>query len=304
MNENPKPASEAFPPLGMKNSELYRFVALAYLFGFGTQAPALLQGVHGSGASWLGLTMWAPALASLLSGRAARRHLWSSIKKGGFRSWGYALLLGFSFSLVQNLLVAITSTGQWNQAMFELTSDGSGIAAIHQVRMMLGSGNQSFAFFALNLSVTLCVAALLFGLIGGLGEELGWRATLQGELERRFGALRGTVIVGAIWAFWHLPANLAGYNDNVHPYLNALLLFPLRVILMSFYYAWLTKRSQSVWPAAFAHGANNAIAASTFFKPRSWVAEQATATAAAMIVGGLFAWKLWRGTKVEADADA
>jgi membrane protease YdiL (CAAX protease family) len=42
-------------------------------------------------------------------------------------------------------------------------------------------------------------------LLGPLGEELGWRGYLLPALQSRVGALTASAIIGAIWAFWHLP---------------------------------------------------------------------------------------------------
>jgi membrane protease YdiL (CAAX protease family) len=42
-------------------------------------------------------------------------------------------------------------------------------------------------------------------LIGGFGEETGWRGYLQPTLQRRLGPLAATGIVAAVWAGWHLP---------------------------------------------------------------------------------------------------
>jgi len=39
----------------------------------------------------------------------------------------------------------------------------------------------------------------------GFGEEIGWRGFLQPILQRRRSALSAAMVVGVIWAFWHLP---------------------------------------------------------------------------------------------------
>ena len=40
------------------------------------------------------------------------------------------------------------------------------------------------------------------------GEEYGWRWFLQSRLERKWGLLTGAVLTGALWALWHIPAQL------------------------------------------------------------------------------------------------
>jgi membrane protease YdiL (CAAX protease family) len=46
---------------------------------------------------------------------------------------------------------------------------------------------------------------VLFALLNGFGEEIGWRGFALPVLQRRHGALRATMIVAAAWALWHLP---------------------------------------------------------------------------------------------------
>ena len=64
------------------------------------------------------------------------------------------------------------------------------------------------------LSITGVVVMFVDSLIRGpLGEELGWRGYLQNELNKRFSLLKASLIVGVIWAVWHLPLwFISGYQ--------------------------------------------------------------------------------------------
>ena len=60
--------------------------------------------------------------------------------------------------------------------------------------------------FVADLSVASLLVMFFDSLIRGpLGEELGWRGFLQNELNKRFPLLKSSLIVGVIWALWHLP---------------------------------------------------------------------------------------------------
>ena len=120
------------------------------------------------------------------------------------------------------------------------------------------------------IAMALTVAPFM-NLLFALGEEVGWRGWLYPRLISRLGVTRGVLAGGVIWGLWHLPVTVNGHNYGVGypgwPVAGVLAMclfcFSAGVCL-----CWLTVRSGSIWPAALAHGAINAVgAAGQFFLP-------------------------------------
>jgi membrane protease YdiL (CAAX protease family) len=53
------------------------------------------------------------------------------------------------------------------------------------------------------LSVLVAVALFVLFFISAVGEESGWSGYLIDPLQQRWGALRASLILGAVWAVWH-----------------------------------------------------------------------------------------------------
>jgi uncharacterized protein len=91
-----------------------------------------------------------------------------------------------------------------------------------------------------------------------LGEEIGWRGYLLPQL-LSVGRTRALVLVGLIWAAWHMP--LIFLTTLYHSAGNRLIVLPLfvgTIVVASFVFGYLRILTGSVWPASLAHSVHNA----------------------------------------------
>jgi membrane protease YdiL (CAAX protease family) len=98
---------------------------------------------------------------------------------------------------------------------------------------------------------------------GPLLEEGGWRGFALPRLQRRYGPLVGTVILGALWSVWHLTlffGPVAGSNPDASfvSVVIAFLLFTIGEIGLSVIITWILNNCRgSVLMAILAHGAQD-----------------------------------------------
>ncbi|MGN1148415.1 MAG: lysostaphin resistance A-like protein, partial [Lachnospiraceae bacterium] len=101
---------------------------------------------------------------------------------------------------------------------------------------------------------------------GALGEEIGWRSYLYPKLEELYGTKKAILFGGIIWGVWHYPGICAGHSFG-HGYFGepwtGFLVFTIYTIAMGTILFYLTKKTGSVWAAAFLHAANNTFSGST-----------------------------------------
>lgn len=90
----------------------------------------------------------------------------------------------------------------------------------------------------------------------GFGEELGWRGYLTPKLEELMPTPLAIVVTGIIWALWHGPLLAYGYDFgrdyDFFPY-GGFIAMIVMCIALSAFLTWLTKRTDSVYPAALCH---------------------------------------------------
>jgi membrane protease YdiL (CAAX protease family) len=77
------------------------------------------------------------------------------------------------------------------------------------------------------------VVGIILG-VGPLGEEMGWRGYLQSHLQRRAGSITVAIIIGLVWAFWHLPVfKFADFRNGLALW-QFIVLYPVSTILAAF----------------------------------------------------------------------
>jgi len=90
-------------------------------------------------------------------------------------------------------------------------------------------------------------------IIGPLSEELGWRGYAQTRLQTRWNPMVAGLVVGAVWALWHLPLFLM-VGTSQHELHMPFMGFFFGLIAHSVIYAWLQNHTNnSIWTAIFFH---------------------------------------------------
>src|SRR5688572_10792887 len=103
------------------------------------------------------------------------------------------------------------------------------------------------------LMIAATAASTMLG--GQAGEELGWRGYALPRLADRFGLGPASVLLGVIWALWHLPLFFAPVGDTFG---QSFPLYLLQVVAMSVTMAWLYSNTRgSLLPVMLLHAAVN-----------------------------------------------
>ena len=96
----------------------------------------------------------------------------------------------------------------------------------------------------------------------GLGEEPGWRGYALPRLQKGRSALAASLVLGLIWAGWHLPLLIQDYGFKPVAWMPAL----LSTIFSSITIAWIFNNTNSAWMTALLHGVYSALGNQFFFK--------------------------------------
>lgn len=104
-------------------------------------------------------------------------------------------------------------------------------------------------------SVPLMLGAILISVWAQAGEELGWRGYALPRLARHLGLGGASIVIGAVWAFWHLPLFFlpdSGTTGQSFP------IYLLQVTAISVALGWLYwKTGWSLLPVMLMHASIN-----------------------------------------------
>lgn len=112
------------------------------------------------------------------------------------------------------------------------------------------------------ISYPLAFVAVFFG-GGPLGEEPGWRGFALPRMQKSYGPLLGTLLLGVVWTCWHLPdfltsAQGGGPGTGMSAFLSNFPIFMVLVIELAILLTWIYNRTNgSVFISALAHASVN-----------------------------------------------
>jgi membrane protease YdiL (CAAX protease family) len=96
----------------------------------------------------------------------------------------------------------------------------------------------------------------LMTIVGGGLEEFGWRGITQEEWGRVIGPIRAALLIGPIWALWHVPLF---FLPGVAQYHASFAQFLVGIMGNALLFGWLYSRTRSILLCVFMHAASNAV---------------------------------------------
>lgn len=208
----------------------------------------------------------------------------------GLRSWGFAILGPFLAMLCTYGIVWSTGIGRLDQAALDAVIALDGPAGIL-------------------LTLFNILRGLIISMFLALGEEIGWRGYLLPHL-LPLGRTRAMLLSGLLHGIWHLPiVFLTPFYHASGERWTVVILFLLTLTMAGVFYGYLRLTSNSVWPAALAHGAFNmflstftaiTVAVGSADVLEYWAGESGVITLVIVaLVAGWMIYRLQRQTSTE-----
>ena len=217
----------------IKKYVFYVFIILSFVISWTGWLILILTNTEpGFFNPWKLLAAFGPSVVGLFaiytySGRDGLRKVWKQLI-----DWSRPKIFWYVFSLAGPPLAMLASLG------FHIILGGEGLtfndpAEIYRV-------------------IPVFFLVLIFSV---LGEEVGWRGFALSWLQERFNAFQSSLILGVIWALWHLP--LFWISGDFHQQLP-ISWFIIQTITLTFIYTWIfNATNQSLLIILLFHAASN-----------------------------------------------
>jgi uncharacterized protein len=138
------------------------------------------------------------------------------------------------------------------------------------------------------VSTQLLITAPLLFLIGGLvnGEEIGWRGFALPRLQAKYSALTASLILGLLWALFHLPLFFTRGDSFAS---TSPLSFLVRMIAAAILFTWISNNTGgSLLLAYLMHAASNfwprVLPLAAMAAPFAWLGDGVTILAVVLVV--------------------
>jgi uncharacterized protein len=192
--------------------------------------------------------MWCPGISAIITQLVFNKSLhnmgWKICQK---KYLFISYLIPMGYGLVVYGIVWLTALGPFN-------SEGITDQIVNTFTLV----NIPPSFITIGYVFVMISLGVIVSFISVLGEEIGWRGLLVPELSKHFSYTVTSLLSGIIWAFWHYPLILfADYNNSGVSSILGLFFFTVVVIGLSFIYAWLRIKTNSLWTAVLLHASNN-----------------------------------------------
>lgn len=209
---------------------LVLFLIITFVLSYAYSAFVIMSGgVKNFGIAGLVLMMWIPGLVSLV---------YRKFSKIGFRDVGWKIG-SFKYHLIALVCpIVLALLTNWIATLF----------SIREFSLLPAAAWEKFG--------PIVIVSLIAGIVGALGEELGWRGFLVPKIfdtKIRFPLFA----TGIIWALWHLPMVVFGGYYKIGEPLMIATTYAISIIGIGYFIGWLRMVSGSVWVATMAHTSHN-----------------------------------------------
>jgi hypothetical protein len=204
----------------------------------------------GLGMGLLFASFWSPLFVCLLAGKATRQEVKKALRFPKAKWLMLSVLMGLGLLLADQIVLYLWNLGLQNSDVFSFDTQKKQVW-ISNAALILGIQPQGYAFFALNLSLSLVVTGILTAIFIVIGFEVCWRTIIYRQLGALLGMHKAPFFIGLLIAVSFIPLHLTGFLNSESPYLTAFILNPIICIASSYVLASFASQQTSAWPSAF-----------------------------------------------------